>query len=383
MPWQPRDLMDTKKEFVELALQQGANRRELCRRFGISAKTGYALLARYASGGEQGLQALSRKPRSNPLATPATVEQAVLQVRRSHPAWGGRKIARFLRDQGHTQVPAPSTITAIVRRHGLLDEAACADAQHWQRFEHDSPNALWQIDFKGCFDTASQRCHALTLLDDHSRYNLTLQACANVGCATVQPLVHRVFLRYGLPVCINADNGPPWGSPRLAEHGLSEFSVWLIRLGIRVSHSRPYHPQTNGKLERFHRSLQKEVLGHTAFEDLLQVQRAFDRWRAVYNHQRPHEALALNTPDKRYTVSHRPCPAQLPAIEYAEHDEVLTVGWSGQVRWRGHRLKVSNALIKLPVAFRADPQRDGCFDLFFCHHRFSRVDLAALTAASH
>jgi transposase InsO family protein len=382
VPWQPKDLMDTKREFVALALQDGANRRELCRRFGITAKTGYALLRRFAEEGQAGLQPRSRRPAHSPGVTPVAMEQAVLQLRQQHPAWGARKIARCLRDRGLSEVPAPSTVTAILRRHGQLSVAASAAATPWQRFEHEQPNSLWQIDFKGHFDTATQRCHTLTLLDDHSRYDLALDACANQQGASVQPRLEQVFRRYGLPVGVNADNGAPWGSSREVEHGLSQFSVWLIRLGIRVSHSRPYHPQTNGKLERFHRSFDAEVLAGRAFRDLAQAQAAFTAWRAVYNHERPHEALGLDTPAQHYRASPRPFPERLPSIEYAEGDEVVEVRCNGELRFRGHRFKVSNALIKLPVALRADRQHDGCFDVYFCHQRFMRVDLNALTASS-
>ena len=372
--------MDTKREFVELALREDANRRELCRRFGISPKTGYALLKRYPSEGEAALQERSRRPASSPARTAPAMEQAVLALRRQHPAWGGRKIARCLRDQGLNEVPAPSTITDIVRRAGLINPAASEAATRWQRFEHAHPNELWQIDFKGHFDTLAGRCHTLTLLDDHSRFNLTLRACANVRTSTVQPHLQQVFRRYGLPVRINADNGAPWGSSREPGHGLSELSVWLIRLGICVSHSAPYHPQTNGKLERFHRSLECEVIAGRAFAGLEPAQAAFHAWRSVYNHQRPHDALGLDTPVRHYQVSPRAYPERLPPIEYPEGDEVIEVKWNGELRFRGLQLKVSNALTKLPVALRADPERDGCFDVYFCHQRFMRLDLNAMTA---
>lgn len=380
MPWQPKDLMDTKREFVALALQEGANRRELCRRFGISPKTGYTLLRRHAEQGALGLQSRSRRPLRSPGRTVDAVVQAVLQARQTHPAWGGRKLARWLQDRGHERVPAASTITAILRRHGLLDDRLSEQNSPWQRFEHAQPNALWQIDFKGHFDTAQARCHALTLLDDHSRFSLLLQACADVKTDRVQPLLERAMRRYGLPVRINADNGAPWGSPSRAEHGLSQLSVWLIRVGVRVSHSRPYHPQTNGKLERFHRSLEREVLAGRSFLDLAHAQDAMSRWRAIYNHERPHEALQLATPASRYTASARRFPDKLPTIEYSPGDEVKTVKWDGKVLWRGHRLKVSNALHRLPIAFRADPCNDGAFDVYFCHHRFMRLDLNHATA---
>lgn len=378
MPWQPKDLMDTKREFVELALRDGANRRELCRRFGIGPKAGYALLARYAAEGQAGLIARSRRPQLSPSRTLPAMEELVTRLREQHPSWGGRKISRRLRDLGHAQVPPPSTVTAILHRHGLISPQASLAAQHWQRFEHERPNALWQIDFKGDFATEQARCYPLTLLDDHSRFSLALQACPRVAASAVQPHLAQVFQRYGLPMRINADNGAPWGSPRLAGHGLSELSVWLIRLGIRVSHSAPYHPQTNGKIERFHRSLKAEVLAGRSFADLQQAQTAFERWRGIYNQERPHDALDMQTPAKRYQPSLTSYPQTLPQIEYAVGDTVALVKWNGEVHFKGNKLRVSSALLKLPIAFRPDPEADGCYDVFFCHHRFMRLDLNAL-----
>jgi transposase InsO family protein len=369
--------MDIKREFVDLALREGANRRELCRRFGISPKTGYALLARHAAEGVAAYIPRSTRPVHSPARTALPMEQAVVALRRQHPSWGGRKIARRLNDLGHSGVPTPSTITAILHRHGLICAEASHAAHRWQRFEHDAANALWQIDFKGDFDTAQARCYPLTLLDDHSRFNLALQACPNVATTSVQPHLTRTFQRYGLPLRINADNGAPWGSPRAPGQSLSDLGVWLVRLGIRLSHSAPYHPQTNGKIERFHRSLKAEVIAGSCFADLPQAQKAFERWRGVYNQQRPHDALNLQTPAQRYEPSPRAMPASLPAIEYPGEDTVVMVKWNGEVRFMGHKLRLSNALLKLPVAFRADPHNDGCFDAYFCHHHLMRLDLNA------
>lgn len=378
MPWQPKDLMNIKREFVELALQEGANRRELCRRFGIGAKAAYALLARYAQEGNSAFNARSRRPHASPRRTPAAMEQALLELRGAHPAWGGRKLARRLAELGYPDVPSPATVTAILHRHGLITLAASAAAQHWQRFEHPEPNALWQIDFKGYFETAGGKCHPLTVLDDHSRFNLALQACARPDTPSVKEHLTAVFERYGLPLRINADNGGPWGSPRQAEHGLSELSVWLIRQGIRISHSAPYHPQTNGKIERFHRSLKAEVLAGRSFADLAQAQCAFEHWRGIYNCERPHQALGLRTPIERYCSSPRSYAGQLAAIEYSPEDAVQVVGWNGAVAFQGVKLRVSTALHRLPIAFRADPQADGFYDAFFCHHHFMRLDMKAL-----
>ena len=207
MPWQTRELMDTKREFVELALKDGANRRELCRRFGISPKTGYALINRFTNEGVAGLSARSRRPVTTPQRSHESVEQAVINVRREHPSWGGRKIAAWMnaRDPACT-APTPSTVTRILHRHGLISAEATQAATPWHRFEHDAPNELWQIDFKGHFYTASgSRCSPLTVLDDHSRYSLAISACDSADTGTVKERLERVFGHYGLPLRINAE----------------------------------------------------------------------------------------------------------------------------------------------------------------------------------
>jgi transposase InsO family protein len=381
MPWQPKDLMDTKLEFVELALKAGANRRELCRRFGISPKTGYELIKRYASEGSVGLEPRSRRPLNAPARSSAQVEQAVIELRREHPRWGGRKISAWLAVAGRLQpVPTHSTVTRILHRHGLILRASSDAATAWHRFEHDAPNALWQMDFKGHFETAHGRCNPFTVLDDHSRYSLAIAACSKADAATVKTRLERVFGHYGLPLRINADNGSPWGTPRQPENTLSELAIWLIRLGIRVTYSAPYHPQTNGKIERFHRSLKAEVLDGGGFADMVRAQRAFDTWRRLYNHERPHQALELQTPASRYSPSPRSYPSVLPSIAYADDDIVVNVGWNGWLKFKGKHVHLSNALHHLPVALRADPNDSDCFDVMFCHHLVTRIDLATLAS---
>lgn len=373
MPWSTRDTMSLREEFVALAQQEGVNRRALCRRFGISPQTGYKWLARFHQGGTEALQERSRRPRSTPVRTADPLEQAVVTLRRQHPAWGGRKISRRLQDLGHAAL-APSTVTAILHRHQLISPDASQAATAWQRFEHPVPNALWQIDFKGQIPTPQGACHPLTLLDDHSRFNLALRACARPQAQTVKTHLIDVFRRYGLPVRLNADNGSPWGSP--SEPGqTSELALWLIRLGIRLSFSRPYHPQTNGKDERFHRSLKAEVLNGRSFLSLDQAQNAFDRWREVYNHQRPHQALGMMTPISRYQVSARAYPEVLAPIEYGPDDTVVVVKWQGVLRFRGRTFKLANGLRGLPVAVRPQGQTEGLFDVFFLHHRLKQIDI--------
>ncbi|WP_374348932.1 IS481 family transposase [Chitinimonas sp.] len=378
MPWKPLDTMSLRSEFVQLALQEGCNFRDLCRRFRISAKTGYKWRKRFDPDSPDSLADQSRVPKHSPARTDLALEALVVSLRHQHPCWGGRKLQRRLLDLGHIPVPSPSTITGILHRHGLITPTASEQPQAWQRFEHDQPNALWQIDFKGYFDTLAGRCHPLTLIDDHSRYNLTLVACERTDTATVQAQLQAVFERYGLPVRINADNGAPWGSPSDPSHGITQLTVWLIRLGIRVSHSRPFHPQTNGKDERFHRTLKAGVLNGRSFQDLTHVQQAFDQWREVYNQQRPHEALAMATPVTRYRPSPLVFPIALRPIEYGPDDQVIEVGWNGWFRFRQREIKVSNALHRLPIAIRPDPLKDGVFEVRFCHQRLMTLDLHTL-----
>lgn len=212
MPWQARDTMSLRREFVELAVQDHVNRRALCRRFGVSPKTAYKWIERFGREGVLGLADQSRRPHASPDRSAIHLEAAVVGLRRQHPAWGGRKIARRLLEREGTRV-APSTATAILHRYGLIPPEASAAATAWQRFEHPEPNALWQIDFKGHFDTPGGRCHPLTALDDHSRFNLILKSCPRTDWRTVQPAFIEAFRRYGLPVRLNADNGAPWGAP--------------------------------------------------------------------------------------------------------------------------------------------------------------------------
>jgi transposase InsO family protein len=360
--------MSQRQEFVRFAAHQSVPLAELCRRFGISRKTGYKWLGRDAFADR------SRQPLTSPRRTVAAMEAEVLALRERHPAWGGRKIARRLRDLGHVDVPHASTITHILKRHGAIAPRRAGEGGRYRRFEHPVPNALWQMDFKGDFALRSGRCHALTVLDDHARYAIALHACQGQNRREVQPVLVSALRRYGLPERINVDNGQPWGSPG-AWHGLSALTVWLIRLGIRVSFSAPAHPQTNGKDERFHRTLKAELLSGRLFADHDHAQHAFDAWREIYNHERPHQALALAVPASRYRPSERSYPETLPPIEYGDGDTVATVGWNGQVRFAGRRWRVSSALKDLPVAFRPDGTIEGRFHVYFCHQEVALFDL--------
>jgi transposase InsO family protein len=312
-------------------------------------------------------------PHTSPGRTPPDIEQQVVALRRAHPAWGGRKIQARLVALGHTGVPAPSTITGILRRHGLLDPRESAKHTPWQRFEHEAPNDLWQMDFKGHFPLeAGGRCHPLTVLDDHSRYALALAACGNERDGTVRGELVPLFRRYGLPRRILADNGAPWGDA--GDQPYTRLAVWLMRLGIVVTHGRPAHPQTQGKDERFHRTLKAELLAHRHFRDLADCQTHFDPWRTMYNHERPHQALGLVPPATRYQASPRSYPETLPPIEYGPDDHVRKVQHGGWLTFRGRQLRVSKAFHGERIALRPTTT-DGRFEAYYVHQKIAMFHL--------
>jgi transposase InsO family protein len=370
MPWTERCLMSLRSEFVSFADREGLPMRKLCRRFGISAKTGYKWLRRHQSG--QGLADRSRRPLHSPTKTPEVVESAVLQVRQEHPTWGGRKIRRRLIDLGGTRdVPSAATVTAILHRHGQIDPEASAQRQPWIRFERAAPNDLWQMDFKGYFETDTARCFPLTVLDDHSRYCISLRACANQCAQTVTVQLIGAFRTYGLPRQMNMDNGTPWGCEGL--HIFTRFAVWLMDLGIKVTHSHPYHPQTNGKDERFHRTLNNDLIQNHLFAGLEHCQKAFDPFRHMYNHQRPHEALGLDTPASHYRPSSHPYPEHIAPYEYEESDLLRSVITGGKIKLRHLPYRVGGAFVAKTVALRPTAT-DGIWHVFYRHQHIRTIN---------
>jgi transposase InsO family protein len=372
MPFCEVSRMDERLEFVMLASAQGANMRGLCRRFGISPTTGYKWLGRWRLGGPAGLAEGSRRPRVSPLRTEAATEAAVVSVRARHPAWGGRKIARRLKDLGHDPVPAPSTVTAILRRHGIELGTFGGGEAPFTRFERGAPNELWQMDFKGHVALVAGRLHPLTVLDDHSRFAVVVAACADETTETVRRHLIAAFRRYGLPEAMITDNGSPWGDgPRSP---FTPLGVWLIEQDIAIAHSRPYHPQTMGKDERFHRSLKAEALSGPALADLAAAERALARWRRIYNHERPHEAIALAVPASRYRPSRRDYIEAPAPFDYAPGDIVRRVQQGGRISLFGHALRLPKAFRAKDVAFRPTTQ-DGFFHAFFRNTFIAAVDI--------
>jgi transposase InsO family protein len=359
--------MDQRQEFVLLASQPGAKIAPLARYFGISRKTAYKWLTRYHVDGQHGLKNRTRRPKQFPAQTPSAMENEVVRVRGEHEVWGGRKLRRILQNERvagtlkgveRIAIPAASTITRILDRHGLIDHQQSEAHSPSKRFERSSPNALVQMDFKGDVMLGNRtKSYPLTMLDDHSRYNLCLQSCPDQRHDTVVRHLRAVFRRYGLPQAMLMDNGTPWAH----SYGmLTRIELWLLRLGIQVIHGRRSHPQTQGKEERFHLTLKTEVLNGRLFQDASALQHAFNQWRRVYNFVRPHEAVGLDCPGSHYQVSDRPYPEVLPPVEYDSGEIVRKVRANGYFSFQSVSWFLSETLRGESVALRPT-QRDGIY----------------------
>lgn len=371
MPWRTESLVEQRREFCVLAQAGVVSFRELASRFGISPKTGYKWLARYEADGVDGLVDRSRAPLVSPKRTSVEVEELVCGVREEHPSWGGRKIRWVLQRRGIEAVPAPSTITGILRRNGLMEPPVAAHTT--TRFEAEYPNRMWQMDFKGNFETEKGRCDPFDVLDDHSRFSLCLRAGENQQSTTVKHYLGATFETYGLPERILCDNGVPW-SNHSSEGRWTRLGVWLIDLGVSMIHSRPYHPQTLGKDERFHQTLDREVLSrHHRWGSHSQVQAAFDQWRPVYNHERPHEALGGDVPADRYQPSPRSIPTRIEEPQYPDSHDVRLVDALGRIVYKSTRYRISKALPGRPVGLRHIDETT--IDIYYRHQYIKTIHI--------
>jgi transposase InsO family protein len=370
MVWNEETAMCNKKRFIMKALEKEKSFSSLCQEFNISRECGYKWLKRYQQLGVLGLEEQSRKPNVSPLKTASDIERKILEIRNRYPAWGARKIHAFLKRKEDISLPVPSTINRILHRHHQIEKEESIKHKAFIRFEHALPNQLWQMDFKGHFAIHNGRCNPLTILDDHSRFSLDIRACANQQATTVKTALVNVLRNYGLPERMTMDNGAPWAE----KNGYTHLEVWLIRMGIYVGHSRPFHPQTQGKDERFHRSLKEELLNRKEFTNLEDTQTHFDEWRRHYNNERPHEALGMNSPASRYQVSFRKYPEHLPPIEYESGSIIRKVRHNGAISYQGIDYFISDSMIGMNVKI-TESKRHGIMEVYLCHQRVKDIDL--------
>jgi transposase InsO family protein len=365
MPWKNRDTMSIRREFVFRAINGPTTFSQLCREFGISRKTGYKWMERYHSDGSHGLRDRSRRPLQMPSRTRDCFVEAILELRDKHPAWGAKKLRQVLLNSGHEALPSVATFNRILKEHCRVTAESSGQRQRFIRFERGEPNELWQMDFKGHFSLIEGECHPLTILDDCSRYSLCLRACPTENELVVREGLEATFREYGLPDAMTMDNGSPWkGYPG---QRLSGITVWLMRLGIRVSHSRPGHPQTQGKDERFHRTLKEELLRYHNFQCLQDAQEHFDNWRDIYNNTRPHEALNMACPSHKYRPSRKPYTESLSPVEYPEGDEVKRVGGNGEIWFMGKRFYIGGHLRGEFIGVRQ--RKENVWDFYYVNSR--------------
>jgi transposase InsO family protein len=313
---------------------------DVCRDFGVSRKTAYKWLARHDADPDNPPADRSRRPRKSPTRTAADLEDAVLEVRDQH-GWGPRKIVAYLRNHKR---PAPPvrTAAAILQRHQRVRTPTPSPAV-FQRFERPEANDLWQLDFKGFLWIGRQKVFPLSILDDHSRYLLAAEPCTDQTMATAWNSLWNLFGDVGLPNAILCDNAFSTHNPGVPS--VSWFEAQLLRLGVRPIHGRPYHPQTQGKVERFHGTLVRELWPTVRRDTIQHFAEDLRRWRCeVYNSVRPHEALGDQPPASRWQPSRRPRPATMPTIEYPPHAELRKVAATGDITWHCARILVGRGL---------------------------------------
>ena len=370
MPWENRSVSQMREEFVKRVQAEEKSKSALCREYEISRPTGDKWIKRYMEF--ESLCDESRRPHNIANRTPTETEEVIVEYRKAHPAIGAVKIHRILKNKGY-DLPSAKTVNNILKRNGLITRQASQNATPCQRYEKQTPNEMWQADYKGHFEMRNgQRCHPLNIVDDCSRFSVCCKTQSSETYEEIRPAMIEVFEEYGLPFSFLCDNGNPWGT--VQSTGFTQFEVWMMEHGILVIHGRIKHPQTQGKDERFNRSMKKELLKGTQIADEADAQRQFDEYRSFYNNERPHHALNLDTPSEHYTRSTREYSENVREWEYPSGSEVRRVKESGYVTYNGQGYFLSEGFRGKEIAIRPSSVQ-GCISLFFRQFRIGRIDV--------
>lgn len=362
MPWRDKTVEELRKEFVRAA-RDAKNFSSLCREFGISRKTGYKWIAR------QDFFDLSHAPHHIPGRTSAETETAILQVRSENPEWGAKTILKVLENNGYENLPCARTVNNILQRNGCISESESQKRIAFLRFEREHCNELWQTDFKGDFPLLDgTRCFPLDILDDHSRYCLCIEAKKRAG--GIIPTFESVFKTYGLPQAILSDNGGAFAG---VNGGYTQFERWLMDLDILPIHGRPLHPQTQGKIERFHRTMKNELLKRSSFLNLSDADRRLKEWRVKYNEVRPHEAIGMLRPADIYVPSKRIYPERIEPYPYSGIYRVLKVNFKGYLRFDRKEFYLSETMTGAELEMR--PVGSTVFALCYRNYKIAEIDV--------
>ena len=349
MAWKAQDVLSQRITFVAQALVT-EKFSELCQKFGISRQTGYLWLRRFRQGDSYAeLQDRPRRAKRIWNRTSPEITALVVDLRLQH-SWAGRKIQKVLERDYQIHISARTVDRILDREHCIKTEDRRNQAK--ARFQREQPNQLWQMDFKGQYRMDNGIwCYPLSILDDHSRYLLGLHALEGTGTSGVEQRLIETFRRYGIPDQMLMDHGTPWWNVN-NEPGLTKISVLLMKQGIDIIHSGIGHPQTQGKVERFHRTLKAELKCQPLPETFSAWQPRLDEFREVYNGVRPHEAIGMDVPAQRYRVSPRKYVEKPPVWNYPAPYEPIQLNSQGSFRFTGQACFVSKALADEVVGVR-------------------------------
>ena len=361
MPWESRTVEDQRREFVQAAMCCN-NFSALCREYSITRKTGQKWVDRYKEC--QPLTDHSRRPHNSPSRTPEEVELLILAVRAENPGWGARTIRDVLLAEGHRNIPCAKTVNNVLKRYGCIRLEESQKRKPFGRFEKELCNQMWQVDFKGEFRMEDGAyCYPLDILDDHSRF--AIRVVPHLSTANVViPVFIEAFREYGVPESILSDNGAQFAGFR---KGYTQFERWLMDLNILPIHGRIKHPQTQGKIERFHRTMKQELLNHTSISDIEDARRKFSVWRDKYNNTRPHEALGMKRPSDVYVPSQREYCEKTMKYEYGGEYHVIKVNSWGYVRFGKWQVYLSETMIDQYIEFRPSPDGES---FIACYRNF-------------
>lgn len=358
MPWNERCRLDERMNFIS-RMQSGERVTDLCKEFGISRKTAYKFVDRYSREGPAGLHDVSRRPINHPNQTPEAIKNLILKTKEEKPTWGAGKIREWLlRKNPDVKMPSRFTVHEILNRYDLVTHRARGRRREASLYfrspmtSSGSANDVWCADFKGQFQLGNQRyCYPLTITDHFSRYIIACESLEDTKGANAQPAFQAAFEEFGLPDSILTDNGSPFASCGLL--GLSRLSVWWMRLGIKLNRITPGHPEQNGRHERMHLTLKLETT-RPAAGNFLQQQEKFDKFREIFNGERPHEALDMKVPADIYKPSPRSYPKDLPELHYPLHDTIKMVGANGTLKFGKFAFHLTDALSYQSIGIREE-----------------------------
>ena len=361
MPWESKTVEEIRKEFIEAA-QTSNNFSLLCREFGITRRTGYKWIERSKQTVDLSDRSHARKVINN--KTSLETENIILTLRKENPGWGAKRLHKVLENQGYENLPCIKTFNNILKRNNCIAEEESLKHKPFVRFEKEYCNEMWQTDFKGEFLTRdNNKCFPLDIIDDHSRFLIKIKALTNTVNAVI-PCFKEAFYEYGMPNSILSDNGCQFAGFR---QGYTHFERWLMNHNILPIHGRIKHPQTQGKIERFHRTMKQELLKHNIFEDITHADEALQSWRLKYNNIRPHEALNMKCPAEVYKPSNRTYRDKVDEFEYGGQYHIIKVNSWGYVRFNNWQIYLSETLIGEYIEFRPNPLGDS---FIACYRNF-------------